>query len=389
MSDSGTERTVSEIKRPLAQAAAVLSPHASKIRRAWRAMLNRYEPCGRYAAKLSGLYLGRRLLDLPTAAPRVYRLDAEKQGRELAREGVPVECAAAAVSLYAKACLLYFRTEDAQAETWRRVLARWASVYQFFLITGYRQQTAAERQELEEKVRCTERRFQALSSELGDAYEVERRRLAQDLHDEIGHDLIVLKLYTQIIGLDLKKGNIRQVRRKLKESISLIDHALQGVRHLVFDLGPAVWNEQGFIPAVQVYSRQFAGRTGIKVRFDARRLRAKLPARYETAIYKVLQGSLANIAAHSHARHVKIALSSRRDSIAMKVEDDGRGFDIEKKLGVASQSYGLRAMRDRIELLGGKIDFTSRRRRGAGAGTTVELQLPLREEPPGRSRDDE
>ena len=63
-----------------------------------------------------------------------------------------------------------------------------------------------------------------------------------DLHDEIGHDLIVLKLYTQIISTDLRKGNIPQVRRKLKESVSLIEHALKGVRHLTFDLGPAVWS---------------------------------------------------------------------------------------------------------------------------------------------------
>jgi two-component system NarL family sensor kinase len=202
---------------------------------------------------------------------------------------------------------------------------------------------------------------------------------SKDLHDEIGHDLLVLKLYTQIIEMDLRKGNLAQVRRKLKESVSLIDRALQGVRHLVFDLGPAVWNEQGFLAAVRVYSRQFAARTGIKTRFNTRRLRATLPTRYESALYKVLQGSLANIAAHSGAQQARITVSSRRDEILMKIEDDGKGFEVQRKLSDPHHSYGLRAMRDRIELLGGAIRFASqpRSKGSAGSGTTIEVRLPM------------
>jgi signal transduction histidine kinase len=229
------------------------------------------------------------------------------------------------------------------------------------------------------KALAAERRSQDLAVELGEAYEKERRRLAQDLHDEIGHDLIVLKLYMQIIALDLKKGEIRQLRGKLKEAISLIDHALKGVRHLVFDLGPAVWNEQGFIPAVRIYARQFAVRTGLKVRFTARRLIESLPPSYESAIYKVLQGALSNVAAHAGARRVAIVLARRRDFVVMSVEDDGKGFDVPRKLRKLPHSYGLRAMRDRVELLGGTIDFTSHpaRKGAARAGTRIELRLPM------------
>jgi signal transduction histidine kinase len=252
-------------------------------------------------------------------------------------------------------------------------------VYQFLLLVGYSRHFASERQALEARVAASERRFQDSSVQLGDAYEKERRRLAQDLHDEIGHDLIVLKLYTQMIARDLRKGDIAPLRRKLQESVSLIKHALQGVRHLVFDLGPAVWNEQGFVPAVRMYSRQFTARTGIKVRFDTRRLRQELPARYETALYKALQGSLANVAAHSGAHHARITLSSRGDFVVMKVEDDGKGFNVGEKLRAAPRSYGLRALRDRIELLGGTIKFASSpARKGVPqSGTTVEFHLPL------------
>ena len=102
--------------------------------------------------------------------------------------------------------------------------------------------------------------------------------------------------------------------------------------------GPAVWNEQGFIPAVRLYARQFAARTGLRTKFSASRLRAKLPAHYETAMYKVLQGALANVAAHSRARDVNIVLASRRDAIVMKVEDDGKGFDVPRMLGKPPRS---------------------------------------------------
>jgi signal transduction histidine kinase len=190
---------------------------------------------------------------------------------------------------------------------WLRAVLSWSRVYQFFLLSGYGRQSALDVQALGDRVDAAERRYQESSVQLGDAYEKERRRLARDLHDEIGHDLIVLKLYTEIISMDLKKNDLVQVRSKLKESVSLIKHVLGGVRNLVFDLGPAVWNEQGFLPAVRMHARQFGVRTGLKVQFETRRLRVPLPARYESALYKVLQGALANIAAHACASHVKIS----------------------------------------------------------------------------------
>ena len=161
--------------------------------------------------------------------------------------------------------------------------------------------------------------------------------------------------------------------------MSLIKHALLSVRHLTFDLGPAVWNEQGFIPAIRLYVNQYSARTGLKVSVRAARLKVDLPARYETALYKVLQGALSNIAAHADAQRVVIALESRRDCVMMRVEDDGKGFNVEKKLSDQPNSFGLRAMKDRVQLLGGSIHFSSRtgRARTARRGTTIEFHLPL------------
>lgn len=381
----GTERIVSAIKAPLSQASAHLSPYRSRIAAAWRRMLGNFEPCRPHVTALSAVRLANRMGDAAALTPRVYREEAERLGVDLARHGVPAGCIALAVALYVDGCFRYLTADDPQTVLWRRALSRWASMYQFSLLSGYSHYLGDQLQAFEERTALAERRSKDLLVEMGDAYEKERRKLAQDLHDEIGHDLIVLKLYVQVIELDLKKRELGRLPAKLRESVSLINHALKGIRHLVFDLGPAVWNEQGFIPAVRLYARQFAARTGLRTKFSASRLRAKLPAHYETAMYKVLQGALANVAAHSRARNVKIVLASRRDTIVMKVEDDGKGFDVPRMLGKPPRSFGLRTMRDRIELLGGTIDFISRPARrhitsnGTHHGTIIEIHLPLHE----------
>jgi signal transduction histidine kinase len=372
---------VTEVNEPLLAALTSLSTHSSKLLVAWRTLLKRYRLCGKHADQLAGLCVAPQLRDLIFADPKTYREKSERQGQELARSGVPSECVSVAVALYVESCLPYLLSRDSGKVEWTSAFAKWASIYQFYLLTGYAQHGSAERQSLEERISQAERRSQDFSVQLGEAYEKERRHLAQDLHDEIGHDLIVLKLYTEVIALDLKKNDIGQLRRKLRESVTLIKHALTSVRNLTFDLGPAVWNEQGFVPAVRLYARQFAKRTGIKVRLDTARMRDRLPARCETALYKVLQGALSNVVAHAHAHNVKITLASGRESVAMRIEDDGKGFNVQRKLGVPRRSYGLRAMRERIELLGGAIDFTSRpaRLRAECRGTTVEAHLPLQD----------
>jgi signal transduction histidine kinase len=379
MRNNGAERAVAEFAEPLAQVCAHLAPHLSKIQASWHKMLRRHEPCNQYASLLSGLHPAQQLKALCDNQASTWRKESEEQGRELARRAVPAECVGVAILLYVESCIPHLASGDPRTIGWLRALLSCSRLYQYFLLSGYTRQSALDLQASDDRVHAAERRYQEFSVKLGDAYEKEQRRLAHDLHDEIGHDLIVLKLYTEIISRDLKKGDLPQVRGKLKESVSLIKHLLGGVRNLVFDLGPAAWHEQGFLAAVRTHVRQFGVRTGLKVQFDARRLRTPLPARYESALYKVLQGALANIAAHAGASRVKIRLAVSRNCVVMKIEDEGKGFDVGFKMRPGARSYGLRAMRDRIELLGGKIQVASRpadpdRKNG---GTTIVCSLPL------------
>jgi signal transduction histidine kinase len=374
-----SDRLVSISQRPLLEVWSHLSSHSAKIYSSWLKMLRRFEPCTEYAAVLSALDLTTQIHHQCFAKPQALAESAHRQGMDLAERAVPLECAAAAVGLYVESCLPYLMSNRYGHVNWTNAFIQWASVYQFSLLSGYAEHHAVERHSFEKRYSRADQRLRNFSVQLGEAYEKERRRLAQDLHDEIGHDLVVLKLYTEVIALDLKKGDISQVRRKLKESVMLVKHALQGVRHLTYNLGPAVWNEQGFVPAVRLYVRQFARRTRIKVRLNAIRFHAKLPPRCETALYRVLQGALSNVVSHADAHCIRISLASGREFVSMKVEDDGRGFDVGRKLSAPPHSFGLRAMKERVELLGGSIQFTSRpvRQGGARRGTTIEVHLPL------------
>src|SRR5262249_12683074 len=90
--------------------------------------------------------------------------------------------------------------------------------------------------------------------------EQERLRLSRDLHDEIGADLVVLKLYIEMISLDMKKAQLDRVGPKLEEAVALVGHALDSVRRLILDLGPALLEQIGFLAAVKLYCRQFGAR---------------------------------------------------------------------------------------------------------------------------------
>ena len=338
----------------------------------WLRLLNRCEVCAQYAPLLGCMGLG----EVENTRGTLLTERVRQEGIELAKLGVPPQCVAVAVERYLAVRIAENKTQDGK---WLKGLLKWCADYQYAVFTGYSEHVEAERRAQEQATEDVEARLRGLSTELREVYEKERRRLAQDLHDEVGHDLIVLKLYIEMIVRDLGGGDLSRVRRKLNESVTLIQHALKGVRHLAFSLGTSRWEEGGFLSAIRLYVRQFAARTELKARFTARKLRAALSSDYEDALYKALQGALANVAAHAGAKEVSIDLSNDDQDVVMRVTDDGIGFNVARKLNAPQFSFGLRAMRERIESLGGTIAFRSRATKiGTGtSGTVIEFRLPL------------
>jgi two-component system sensor histidine kinase UhpB len=207
--------------------------------------------------------------------------------------------------------------------------------------------------------------------------ERERRRFSQDLHDEIGHNLIVLKLYLELMARDYKKGRKEDVIEKLEEAMALVSQSINSVRRLILDLGPAVLDQLGLVPSFKAYAGQFSARTGIKVEVRGK-YSLEMPKIYETALFRVFQGALSNVAKHSKAKRVQVtARTLKRSTIQMTIEDNGVGFAMTPR--PEKQMFGLTAMRERVETLGGQFrvkscQASSKNRR---PGTRIDVELPL------------
>jgi signal transduction histidine kinase len=188
-----------------------------------------------------------------------------------------------------------------------------------------------------------------------------------------------LKLYLEIITGDVKEKMNGEIRKKLVEAVALATRAIQAVRRLAFDLGPGIFEEYGFVPAIRFYVRRFSATTGVKARVYCALRDVKLPARHEVALYRVVQGALSNVVKHSGAKTVSIGVRGNATSVCMAIEDDGKGFNVERKSRDRRTTFGLQAMHERVELLGGafRIQSPSARAGKRRYGTRIEVVLPV------------
>jgi signal transduction histidine kinase len=339
-------------RRAVSRLVKTIAPHIEAIDGAWREGVAQLSPAVDELTALLSLDPTAQLTHLAGSRLDVYHLAFERHGQTLANRGVPEENAVRALGVYFDALMPHVEGPDLTRAAYRVVLGA-----QLSLIAGYSNTRAASWRTVEDK---------------------ERHRLSRDLHDEIGHNLIVLKLYLEMIKGDLDKGHSEQVGQKIDEALNLVVGGIDSVRRLILDLGPAILDEVGLVPAIKQYARQFQTRTGIAVTVQESNLPTSLPSSYETTLYRVLQGALSNVVRHARAKNIKITLSSIKESlIAMVIEDDGVGFDVVRK--IAGPAFGLTAMRERIESLGGRIQLESRPARSGSrrSGTRIEVDLPL------------
>jgi PAS domain S-box-containing protein len=207
------------------------------------------------------------------------------------------------------------------------------------------------------------------------AQEEERRRIARELHDDLGQRLTGLKMGLQVLDDDIPKGTRKHAPR-LERLLREIDRMIMEVRRLSYNLRPAVLDDFGLVVALQVLCKEFEKVYKIRTKFHAGESLGKIhDAPVDIALYRIAQEALANTARHAEATAVSVHLSGDGDAIILTVEDDGRGFDVE-----ASQSrkrirrgLGLVGMRERSELLGGTFQVQS----NLEEGTRIEVHLPL------------
>ncbi|HEV3055826.1 MAG TPA: sensor histidine kinase, partial [Solirubrobacteraceae bacterium] len=193
------------------------------------------------------------------------------------------------------------------------------------------------------------------------AQERERRRIAQDLHDEVNQALTAVSLRLQ--------ASIEQappeLRRELTETKQLSSQAMEELLTLARQLRPAILDDHGLVPALHSQVRDFGDQTGVRTSFNARGTVPRLTPEQQLVIYRVTQESLSNIAQHASATNVDVELSFIGRTV-LRISDDGHGFTTGRNGGL-----GLSGMRERALLAGGQLSIWSH----PGQGTRVELTI--------------
>jgi signal transduction histidine kinase len=193
--------------------------------------------------------------------------------------------------------------------------------------------------------------------------EVERRRLARELHDETGQALTSI-----LLGLRaLEEANTGVDVDELR---GLVVATLQDVRRLAVQLRPKALDDFGLVPALERLAQTFSESSGIRVQLEARIGDERLPTEVETTVYRIVQEALTNVVKHAEAREVSILLVRRDGMLTAVVEDDGGGFD---SAAVRTDSLGLEGMRERVALHDGRLTIES----APGSGTTLRVEVPL------------
>lgn len=227
---------------------------------------------------------------------------------------------------------------------------------------------AIDRARMTDALREREARIAELSGHLLRVQEEERRRISRELHDETGQGLMVIRLYLGMLEASIRT---RTAQLKINETLAVVDRTIEGLRRMLARLSPVVLQELGLIAAIRKEAKDLTKNTGIKARVDVGEEIGRLGAETETAIYRVVQEALHNVAKHSQAKSVWVQMTQEDSSVRLLVEDDGIGFS--PKTHSRGKSFGLAGMRERVGTLGGAM----RVRSSKGRGTRIEISVPL------------
>jgi PAS domain S-box-containing protein len=228
----------------------------------------------------------------------------------------------------------------------------------------------SERRKAEEQFKESVDQLRALAARLQNVREEERTAIAREIHDELGQACTAIKMDLALIGRKMTKRQT-QLRARINSTTGLVDEMIATLRRIASDLRPRTLDDLGLAAALEWQAQDFENRTGIRCRVTLPRETVALDAERSTAVFRIFQESLTNIARHARAARVAAKLEIRDDQLHFSVHDNGKGFDpVEAKM---RKSLGLVGMQERALLLNGefKIEGTPE------GGTTVNLRIPL------------
>jgi PAS domain S-box-containing protein len=228
------------------------------------------------------------------------------------------------------------------------------------------------RKQAEDEQRVQLRQLQSLSRRVLEVQESERRRLARELHDELGQSLTAIKINLQANN----RHHLTQSADVNAESIRIVENTLAQVRTLALALRPSMLDDLGLVPALQWIVEQNAARGQIQIDLQCALPEVRLCTEIETACFRIVQEALTNILRHAQCKRVDIQLYESEGTVELDISDDGRGFDVRAMmaLSTAGGSMGVQGMQERAVLVGGNLQVESI----PGSGSNLHMQCPLR-----------
>ena len=223
-----------------------------------------------------------------------------------------------------------------------------------------------------DKSRSMQEELRHLSRRLLTAQEEERKRISRELHDVIAQSLASINV--RLAGLKtLSATNTKDLNKNIAQTQKLIGKSVDIVHRFARDLRPAVLDDLGLIPALQSHAKVFAKQNGIPVVLNAYAGVEKLDIITRTALYRVAQESLTNVARHAQASRVEVDIQEHPKTVRMMIQDNGKGFSMENTLMARrSKRLGLLGMRERVEMVDGTFSIRS----SPGEGTCIQVDLP-------------
>ena len=279
------------------------------------------------------------------------------------RRQVSLTLAGATSAMLASECIARFDGSVREVEIAVAALPDHGSTTVQMVITDITQRNL-ERQQLEH----SRQELRRLSASVVEAREEERRRIARELHDELGQRLSALKMDLSSLGHDMHRPLYEE---RITAMMEMLDATVASVRRIAADLRPMMLDDLGLNAAIEWLARESARRMGLEVTVHLGEVDPALDSRASTAVYRMVQEALTNVARHARATDAHIELRQAGHELMLSVQDNGVGFPASatRKEG----SFGLMGMRERAYLLGGSLEVDN----PPGGGGRITVRLPL------------
>ena len=248
-------------------------------------------------------------------------------------------------------------------------------------------QEIAQRRTVEESLRKSERHYSELleqsdllqaqlrhlSRQLLLAQEEERKKISRELHDEIAQTLTGINVRLAALKTEATR-NTKGLQQKISSTQRMVEKSVDIVHRFARELRPTVLDDLGLIPALHSFVKIFSKQTGVHVRLTVYAGVEQLDNIKRTVLYRVAQEALTNVARHAHASRVDVTIQKLPRNVGVTIKDNGKSFQVERVLHAkTNKRLGLLGMRERVEMVGGRLRIES----APGTGTTIHAEIPL------------